>query len=143
MRRRCGRCGSAGIFESWFRLRERCPGCGYRFAREEGFAAGVWLLNFSVTEGFMLIGLIAFIVVRGVAHASVPLWPVLLATAAAAVIAPVLCYPFATSTWAALDLAMRPLEPVEEAEALLAVQAPDPGGEKDADPDDEAGTERH
>jgi len=122
MRRRCGRCGAGGIFQSWFRLRSRCPRCGYRFEREEGFATGVWLLNFSVTEGFMLVGLIGFIVVRGVAHMSVPLWPVLLVTVAAAVIAPVLCYPFATSTWAALDLAMRPLEPVEEAEALLAAQ---------------------
>ncbi len=134
MRRRCGRCGSGSILESWFRLRERCPGCGYRFEREEGFAAGVWLLNFTVTEGLMVIGLMVFIVIRGVAQSTVALWPILLVTVAAAVVAPVLCYPFAKSTWAALDLAMRPLEPLEEAEALLAVQVDaHPGAVRDAD----------
>ena len=38
--KRCGRCGSRGIFQSYFKLRERCPRCGYRFQREAGAFTG-------------------------------------------------------------------------------------------------------
>jgi hypothetical protein len=41
----------------------------------------------------------------------------LTACLALAVVVPVVAYPFAASTWAALDLVMRPLEPDEEADA--------------------------
>ena len=123
VRRRCGRCAARGLFEGWFRLKERCPGCGYRFAREEGFFTGAYLINFAVTEGLMFVALMAFVVARGAAGIGIPLLPVIVATVAAAVIAPVIGYPFAVSTWAAIDLAMRPLEPVEEAEALAASAA--------------------
>ena len=128
MRRRCGRCGHGHLFHGWFRMEERCPGCGYRFAREEGFAYGVWFLNFTVTEALVCLGVMAFALWRGATHSTMPLWPVLAATGAAAVLAPIVYYPFAKATWAAIDLAMRPLELVEEAEALLARQpAPTPG----------------
>jgi uncharacterized protein (DUF983 family) len=119
LRRRCGRCGARGLFDSWFRLKERCPRCGYRFAREEGFFTGVYLINIAVTEGAMFVALMVFIVVRGVANWSFPLLPILLATAVAAIVVPILFYPFAATTWAAMDLAMRPLEPIEEAEAIV------------------------
>jgi uncharacterized protein (DUF983 family) len=66
LRRRCGRCGGRGLFRGWFRLRERCPSCGYRFAREEGFWTGVFLVNFAVTEGLMFIVLMAYIVMRAI-----------------------------------------------------------------------------
>jgi uncharacterized protein (DUF983 family) len=119
LRRRCGRCGARGIFRGYFRLREHCPRCGYRFAREEGFFTGVYLVNFAVTEGLLFVALMAFVVVRGVAGINVPLLPLIGVGVAAAVLAPILFYPFAASTWAAIDLALRPLEPVEEADALL------------------------
>ena len=32
---------------------------------------------------------------------------------------PVITYPFAKTTWTAIDLAARPLEPVEEADAAV------------------------
>lgn len=35
------------------------------------------------------------------------------------IVLPIVLYPVAKSLWAAIDLAMRPLEPVEEAEAAL------------------------
>ena len=40
MRRCCPNCGSGGLFRRWFRMAERCPRCGYRFVREDGFHFG-------------------------------------------------------------------------------------------------------
>ncbi len=34
-------------------MHERCPTCGMRFAREEGFFTGAYLINFAITEGLM------------------------------------------------------------------------------------------
>ena len=38
--RRCGVCGIGNLFTGWFRMRERCPRCGYVFGREDGFSLG-------------------------------------------------------------------------------------------------------
>lgn len=115
---RCGRCGSRGIFASWFRLRERCPRCGYRFEREEGAFTGVWLVNYAF--GLLpFLALITWLILTLAAGDDVAVLPLVLAAAALALVMPVVTYPLAKSTWAALDLAMRPLDPVEEAEAAL------------------------
>lgn len=123
MTRRCGRCGGGGVFEGYFRLREQCPRCGVRFVREEGFFTGVYLINFSVTLGLMFVALMVFVLQRAISGSTGPLWPILAVCAGLAVLAPVLLYPVAATTWAALDLASRPLEPHEEAEAALWVAA--------------------
>lgn len=115
--KRCGRCGGGGLFDGWFRLKERCPTCGYRFSREEGFWTGVFLVNFAVTEGLMFVALMAYVFVRAASDTGGPLWPVLVACLSFAVLAPIVYYPFAAATWAALDLVLRPLEPSEEADA--------------------------
>ena len=99
-------------------MRDRCPCCGYRFRREEGFLAGVYLVNFTVTTGLMWIVLMTYIIWRAGTGSDDPLWPMLLVCVALGVVVPVLGYPFAATTWAALDLVMRPLEPDEEADAL-------------------------
>ena len=33
LRCRCGRCGGGKVLQGLFRLKERCPTCGYRFKR--------------------------------------------------------------------------------------------------------------
>jgi uncharacterized protein (DUF983 family) len=126
IRRRCGRCGGRGIFRSYFELRERCPTCGYRFERDEAFFTGVWLLNYGVAL-VPLLGLLVLLIVWLAAGKDVPI-PLFLGVAVAvAVVMPIVAYPIAKSTWAAIDLAMRPLEPVEEAEAALhAADGPGP-----------------
>lgn len=120
LRRRCGRCGERDIFTSYFKMRERCPRCGYRFSREEGAFTGVMLMNMVLTFGLMWAAFIAWIMWRGVTgDDDLALWPFAASAAALAVVGPALFYPFAASWWAAIDLAMRPLDPVEEAEAAL------------------------
>ena len=117
MRRRCGRCGQRRIFASFWRLRERCPRCGYRFVREEGAFTGVMLMNMVATFTLMIVSLLAWVFWRGITGDAVALWPFAVACVAFAVVGPAVFYPWAASTWAALDLLMRPLDPVEEAEA--------------------------
>src|SRR5205085_1266842 len=62
LRRRCPRCGAGKLFTRWFRMVERCPGCGYRFQREEGFQLGGYLINFGVTEGLVCLVVGGYIV---------------------------------------------------------------------------------
>jgi uncharacterized protein (DUF983 family) len=119
LRRRCARCGSKGIFESWFKLRQRCPRCGYRFEREEGFFTGVYLVNYAAVAVVLVIELFAFILYDDANGGQVSFVPMLAVAVATAIVLPLLTYPFAKALWAAIDLAARPLEPDEEAEALL------------------------
>jgi uncharacterized protein (DUF983 family) len=120
---RCGRCGARGVLHGWFRLRERCPRCGYRFKREEGFFTGVFLLNFGMTLAVLWVVIMAYVVWRAATDADSSLVPILVVSVAIAVVLPVVFYPVATTAWAALDLALRPLDPAEEADAATWVAA--------------------
>ncbi|MGH9188845.1 MAG: DUF983 domain-containing protein [Acidimicrobiales bacterium] len=113
LRRRCPLCGSGGLFTGWFRMRERCPGCGYRFEREEGFFLGAYVVNLAVTEGLLLaVGVVPLIVLlardpdAGVAG-------VVAGGLVAALLAPLIFYPFSKTLWTAIDLIMRPSETTE------------------------------
>jgi len=119
MRRRCPRCGGRGIFTSWLKLRERCPTCGYRFEREEGFFTGVYLVNYSLTAAVIVFELFVYVIYANAQEGEVSVGPALPIGIITALVLPLVTYPFAKVTWAAIDLAMRPLEPVEEAEAAL------------------------
>ena len=119
MLRRCPNCGSGGLFRRWFRMAERCPRCGYRFVREDGFHFGGYVINFGVTEGMVGLVMLGYIFAAA-ANPDVPLWPVFAGGAVAAVLTPILFYPFSRTIWAAIDLVLTPLEPAEEADAILA-----------------------
>lgn len=86
-------------------MAERCPQCGLRFEREEGAFLGSLVLNYSVT-GLALIAYLVVILVLTLPHP-----PLLLLTVGAVVIAvlvPLFVYPFAKTTWAAIDLLLHP-----------------------------------
>jgi uncharacterized protein (DUF983 family) len=115
--RRCGRCGAKGIFDSYYKLKERCPVCGYRFVREAGAFTGVMLMNIVATFVLMFIPLISYVLWRGVTGESISFVPFVVACLVFAVVTPAVFYPFAASWWAAMDLAMRPLDAAERREA--------------------------
>ena len=123
LRRRCGRCGSRGLFEGWFRLREHCPRCGYRFRREEGFFTGVILVNFSTTLMVLWLVIMGYVLWRAATDSDSALTPMLAACVGIGILVPIAFYPVAAATWAALDLVLRPLEPEEEAEAAARAEA--------------------
>jgi uncharacterized protein (DUF983 family) len=44
------------MFEGWFRMRSRCPGCGLVFEREPGYFVGAIYLNYGATVVIALLG---------------------------------------------------------------------------------------
>jgi uncharacterized protein (DUF983 family) len=119
MRRRCPRCGTGRLFRRWFTMVERCPGCGYRFQREEGFQLGGYVVNFGVTEGLVCL-VVAGYILAAAANPDVAVWPVVVAGLVAAVVTPILFFPYSRTIWAAVDLSLTPLSVIEQAEAETA-----------------------
>ena len=120
----CPLCGGRGLFTRWFTLAERCPTCGHRFERkaEEGFFLGAYTLNLSLVLTLLCIDLFAYGLATG-DLIPVPAWTLVAAACVIAVVVPLLGYPASKTTWSAIDLAMHPQEPVEQAEALTHVMS--------------------
>ena len=105
LRRRCPRCGQAGIFGSYYRLGDRCPRCKHLYAREPGYWVGAIIVNMAVTE--VLFGL--FFVGGIFATAPDVQWlPLLVIGAVTNVMVPVLFFPLSKTVWIALDLYFNP-----------------------------------
>jgi uncharacterized protein (DUF983 family) len=102
--RRCPWCGQRKLFRRWFTLAETCPRCGLRFEREEGAFLGSLAINFGVTSLAFIAVLVTWIAL------TLPDPPVVLITVssvAVALVLPLVIYPFAKTTWAAIDILMR------------------------------------
>ena len=112
--RRCPRCGGKGWFRGWFAKVERCRTCGYRYEREPGFLLGAVTINTIVT-----FGLLAAVLLVGtiLSYPDIAVVPMLIASGAVAILVPIIFYPFSYTIWAAVDLAMRPLDAAEQADA--------------------------
>jgi uncharacterized protein (DUF983 family) len=112
LRKRCPVCGSGKLFTGWFQMKERCPTCGFKFEREEGSFLGAFVINVLITEGLMLVAL----VVGFAATLPNPNVPLLIGLGVlTTIVVPLVSYPWTKTVWAAIDLAMHPLEPWEEA----------------------------
>lgn len=130
VRKRCGRCGGANLFLGRYRLRARCPGCGYRFEREAGFFLGAWFLNFMVVETAHFVLVMVFIAWKS-QHPDAGLDVPLIIGVATGVALPIVCYPRSQTTWAAIDLIMSPLELAEIVDAADAADEAAGGSDHD------------
>jgi uncharacterized protein (DUF983 family) len=138
LRRRCPRCGGRGWFTGWFRRVERCQTCGYKYERAPGFVLGEVTMNTIVTFGLLGVVIVVGIVAS---YPDVPVVPLMIATLVVAIVVPVVFYPWSSTLWAAVDLAMHPLD--EAAVADAAAHADEaagagraPAGRPDAPPAD-------
>ena len=100
--KRCPRCGQGDLFESWTEMKEACPNCGLVFEQEEGYWVGALTYNTMIT-------LSLFCLFIGVGAAltwpDTPVFPLVGVGVVAAVIVPILFYPFSKTIWVATDLA--------------------------------------
>lgn len=106
LRKKCAVCGGGGLFDGWLNMKERCPTCGFKFEREDGFFLGAFVVNAAVTEFGILVVLVACVALT---LPDPPLY-LLVAAITAAVVVPIVTYPFSKTVWSAIDLGMHPLE---------------------------------
>ena len=99
------------MFESFFRMRPRCPRCNLSLERIEGHWIGALGMNTVVSFGALLITLVIGLVLTWPEPEPIPL---LVACVAVAIVVPVLFFPVSKMLWSAIDLAMRPLEPRDQ-----------------------------
>lgn len=105
--RRCPLCGCFRIFRTYFKIHDRCPRCQFPLKRVEGHEIGALGMNTVVTFGLMLIVIVVGLVVT---YPGVPALRLGIAAGAVAVVVPIAFYPLSWTVWAAIDLAMRPVE---------------------------------
>ena len=86
-------------------MTERCPRCGLRLEREEGAFLGSLVLNYGVT-GVLGIAYLILVLVFTLPNPNVLL--LTLGAVGIAVLVPLAFYPFAKTTWAAIDLLLSP-----------------------------------
>lgn len=122
----CPNCGAGHLFRRWFTMVEHCPGCDLPFDREPGWVLGAMTVNTAWTFLAILVTMAVGIVAT---YPDIASTQVTLAAAAAAVLTPVIGYPFSKTVWIAVDLAM---VPARAAELRLEFQ---PLGEPDTRPD--------
>lgn len=115
----CPRCGGRKLFRSWFKMKERCPTCGYKIARDEGFWLGGYTMNVVVGEALLAIYLLVF-AARIIEHPDDAIMPWLYVAIVIAIVPPVLLFKLSRTIWMAMDLLIHPLEPWEVADADLA-----------------------
>lgn len=103
---RCPNCGAKHIFTGFFALKERCPNCGMLLERGESDAfIGAYTLNLIIVEVMLAA---AFLVVMLMTWPKPP-WDALeWGGVALSILGAIFCYPFAKTTWLAVDLMFRP-----------------------------------
>lgn len=103
IRRRCPYCGGAGIFSSYFTLKERCPHCHTLFAYEDGYFLGSYVINIGVTE-LAAVGIVIWLMIAtNLSVLQLQIIGVILAVGL-----PILFYPVAVCLWMVLDLVVHP-----------------------------------
>jgi len=108
---RCPHCGGRKILASFFELKDRCPTCGIRLERgEKDYFVGAYLFNLIAVELILFVSVCGFVYVTW----PEPPWDLITYVTAFLMLSGcVFCYPFAKTTWLAVDLAIRPLTPEE------------------------------
>jgi hypothetical protein len=101
-------------------MRDRCPGCGFRFDRENGFFLGAYTLNLVVSEMALGVVLAALIYKAATGHIGA-WWPYIVVAAITQITVPLIFYPFSKTIWAGFDLWVMPLDVADEAEAIVSV----------------------
>lgn len=99
---RCPYCGSGGIVRPPFWIHTCCPRCGYRFAPEDGYFLGGYAINLVVVE---IIAVAAIVIV--LLRSNLSLLEQEVIGIGAAILLPILFFPWSRTLWMALDLTVQ------------------------------------
>lgn len=104
---RCPRCGARGLFQSWFHLKERCPGCGLPLERgeQQDYWLGGMMFNIALSEALAVITVTAAILST---WPDVPWRTIWVGAILLMFAAPILLFPMSRLVWLAFDLTFRP-----------------------------------
>ena len=108
---RCPNCGKGKLFRRGFTMYERCPVCGWRYEREEGYWTGAVAVNLVVTE--LLIALVAVPLAVALALAQKPVTLLIIIGLPLPFILPFLFFRHAKSLWMSIDFMVHPVDPEE------------------------------
>jgi rubredoxin len=114
--KRCPLCGAGKLFTRWFRMKERCPGCGYVFEREEGFFLGAYVINLAIAQGMVILLAVVPLIVRLASDPDASIAPFIVGGIIGAVVAPMIFYPWSKTIWTTFDLMLRPVHMTEPAD---------------------------
>jgi uncharacterized protein (DUF983 family) len=105
---RCPICGGGGIFVHWFKIADRCPTCGFVFARgESGYQLGSMALDLVIP---LLIWFVSFFAILYLTWPDPP-WNLLQWGSVVLMVAlPLLLYPMSHTLAIALDVLVRPAD---------------------------------
>lgn len=101
VRARCPICDEKRIWRSFGQTYERCPRCGYRFEREEGYWVGALIVAIAIVMGLLLL---VFVIPLLLTWPDVPWTPLLVAALVVLGLSPLVFYPHSKTIWVWLDL---------------------------------------
>ncbi|MFL5593044.1 MAG: DUF983 domain-containing protein [Gemmatimonadaceae bacterium] len=103
---RCPNCGGGKLFTGFFAMKERCPTCGILLERGEAdYFLGGYTLNLIAVEVLLALAFLAVLLITW----PNPPWTALeYGGVGLSILGAVFCYPFAKTTWLAVDLIFRP-----------------------------------
>jgi uncharacterized protein (DUF983 family) len=104
LRLRCPVCGRGQMFRTWFGMYDRCPACGHRFEREEGYFTGAMAVNLVITES------VVALIVLPLAALQFSLVPLISLCVVLPILLPLLGFRHSRSLWIAIDLLLHPLD---------------------------------
>lgn len=108
--RRCPWCGDGRAWfppgpRGWFGRKERCAHCGLRWDRNtNGHELGALTINMLLILGLLVVAMVVGIVLT---VPDIAVAPLVIGLGVAAVVGPIVSYPFGYTIWMAIDLAAR------------------------------------
>ena len=97
LRLRCPRCGPGRLYAHGLTMLERCPVCGLRYEREQGYFVGAVYVNYAITTVTVLGGVIVLDQLFGLSLATQ-----LMVAVPLALLLPLLVHRHARSIWLAV-----------------------------------------
>jgi uncharacterized protein (DUF983 family) len=100
---RCPACGQTALYESAFKMRERCQACGLVYGREPGYFVGAIYINVMATEALILLVYLISLVTGSLSDNAT--YVLLIAMAVAL---PLIFFRFSRSLWLSIDHIISP-----------------------------------